>query len=118
MQVITPTIKTTDGNIEQIAKDASNANYAIDVQTVNWGFGYFPTDWSHYRALYVGKARLINLETKQVVAENGCVYRTDTNENAPTYDEMMANEAALLKTMLNKAVSYCQTKIMTEAFAL
>lgn len=118
VQVKAPAIKTTDGNIEQIANVSNSANYAIDVQTVNWGFGYFPTDWSHYRVIYVAKARLINLVTKQVIAENGCVIRQNSNENAPTHEAMLANEAALLKSMINKAVSECQKKIETETFKL
>ena len=109
-------IKTADGNIDQMAKDSSDAKFAIDVQTINWGFAYFPFDWSHYRVLYVAKARLINLETKQVVAEDGCQIYKKENENAPTYDQLMANQAALLKDMIKAATGECMAKWQVEAF--
>jgi hypothetical protein len=114
--VVSTPIKTAEGNIDQIAKDSNGARFAIDVQTINWGFSYFPTDWTHYRLFYVAKAKLINLETRQVIAEGGCKIIKKDNANAPTYDQLVENQAALLKQMINNATSECLQQMQTEAF--
>ena len=66
----------------------------------------------------IAKARLINLETKQIVAEDGCQIFKKENENAPPYDQMMANLAALLKEMIDTAKGECMTKWPAEAFKI
>ena len=105
--VTTPVAIEAD-DASQIANSTNGkAKFAIDVQTLNWSFGYFPTDWSHYRVIYTAKARLINVDTKAVIAEGFCKRIPETNANAPTYDELLANEAKVLKQELSIAASEC-----------
>ncbi|WP_157050743.1 hypothetical protein [Herbaspirillum rhizosphaerae] len=100
--------------ISASAKD--KARYVVDVQTVGWGFGYFPTDWSHYRVFYNAKARLIDAQSKSLIAEGFCKRFPTEQEGAPTYDELMANQATLLKEKLSSAMSECVTALQTEMF--
>lgn len=94
------------------------AKYVLDVQTVGWSFGYFPTDWTHYRVMYTAKARLIDTTSKSVVAEGGCSRMPDTNAGAPTYNELMADNAARLKKELSIAAGICTSQLKTEMLAL
>jgi len=114
---------------QQIAVNASNvteisaaaggaARFVVDVQTINWSFGYFPTDWTHYRVIYTAKARLINTSTKATVAEGFCKRIPESNVGAPTYDELTSNEAALLKKQLSLAVDECVKTLKAEMLTL
>jgi hypothetical protein len=118
-RVAAPPIAINDDDAKQIAATAKGkARFVVDVQTINWGFNYFPTDWTHYRVHYSGKARLIDVETNAVIAEGGCGQMPESNANAPTYDEMMANSAARLRKELGRSVALCIRSLNKEMFAL
>lgn len=118
--------KSTEQRIAVNASDVTEisaaaggaARFVVDVQTVNWSFGYFPSDWTHYRVIYSAKARLINTSTKATVAEGFCKRVPESNVSAPTYDELTANEAALLKKELSLAVEECVKTLKTEMLTL
>lgn len=111
-------ITVTADDAAQIASSLrSTADYALDVQTLNWSINYFPTDWTHYRVFYTAKARLINTQTGAVVASGFCKRIPDTNVGAPTWDELMANQAARLKSELDIAAKECIDTLKTEMLA-
>jgi hypothetical protein len=87
--------------------EAQGSRFAIDVQTVNWGFAYFPSNWTHYRVIYGATAKVVDLKTQQVVAEGSCKSMPETEANAPTYDDLLAENAARLKQELATAAKAC-----------
>jgi hypothetical protein len=95
----------------------SAASFVVDVQTTDWGFIYFPTDWTHYRIIYTAKARLIDVAGKSVVAEGYCMQNPKDNEDAPTYDELLANKASLLKGKLALIADECVGRIRDQMLA-
>lgn len=101
-----------------IAASKGSAKYVLDVQTINWSLAYFPTDWTHYRVMYVARARLIDAESRKVVAEGKCARVPDSNENAPSYDELVADKAQRLKKELQIAADGCVKSLKTEMLAL
>lgn len=118
MQVVAP-ITVTSGDAEQLASAASGkARYVLDVETVNWMFGYFPTDWSHYRVMHVANARLVDVATRKVVAQGQCKHMAESNTDAPTYDELLDNRAAALKKELSVAALECASTLKKEMLAL
>jgi hypothetical protein len=102
------TVLVTTDEAERIA-DASKASakFVLDVATINWSFIYFPTSWARYRVIYTARARLIDTEAKKVVAEGFCKRIPESDANAPTYDELVANSAAGLKSELSLATEEC-----------
>lgn len=111
------TVSTEDA--AQLASAANGqARYVLDVQTILWNFAYFPTDWTHYRVMYSAKARLIDTEKKTVVAEGVCKQIPEDNNGAPTHDELLANEATLLKQKLSDAATECVKILNTEMLAI
>lgn len=94
------------------------AKYVLDVQTMGWSFGYFPTDWTHYRVTYAARARLIDTTSKSVIAEGMCRHMPETNAGAPTHEQLLANDAALLKHELSLAATACVATLKTEMLAL
>jgi hypothetical protein len=98
MQVIATPVRIDSEEPARIAELAKGkARYVLDVRTLMWQMMYFPTDWTHYQLLYTAKARLIDVDTKNVVAEAFCKQSPESNANAPTYDDMLALNAARLK---------------------
>jgi hypothetical protein len=100
------------------AAAGGKAKYVLDVQTLVWNLLYFPTDMTHYRVIYTARARLIDTASNAVVAEGGCKRWPESNTDAPTYDQLVANNAALLKKELSIAASECVATLKTEMLAL
>ena len=76
---------------------------------------YFPFDWTHYKVQYFATARLVDASTGKVVAQAGCNIDSDDVMSAPTYNELYADNAALLKSKLQTDADKCveqMTKIM------
>jgi hypothetical protein len=109
------TVLVTTDEADRIA-DASRASakFVLDVETVNWSFVYFPTNWARYRVIYTAKARLIDTEAKKVVAEGFCKRIPESDANAPSYDDLVGNSAAGLKSELSLAAEECINSLRKE----
>lgn len=91
----------------------------LDVYTTQWMFGYFPTNWSHYKVFYAVKLRLIRASDSKVLAEGFCNRGNEQNlEGAPTYDELLANNAGLLKQRLGDLSQACGKELKDKVFVL
>jgi hypothetical protein len=114
-KVVMAPVKVTDDDIQNIISSAKGASrYLLDVQTIGWNFAYFPTDWTHYRVMYTAKARLIDADSKSVIAEGFCKQIPESNVNAPTHDELLQNNAERLKKELNAAAQECIKTLKSE----
>ncbi len=118
VQVQAAPLATNSDDIAKLAELAKGAQLIVDVQTLNWSMAYFPTDWSHYRVMYTGKVRIIDTQSRQVLAEAGCSRVPEGNAGAPSYDEMTGNGAAKLKAELTQAVNECLQKVRSQTLAL
>jgi hypothetical protein len=100
-----------DGSLTQattpreLAARYRDADLVLDVRTSNWGF--HPTAVEHYGATYDGTLRLIDARTGSVLAEGLCSQHPVPTSDGPTYDELLANDAALLKRMLGSIAESC-----------
>lgn len=83
------------------------ARYMLDVETTEWGLSTFKTDWFHYQVHYAAKARLIDVESGAVVASGVCKDAPDDKDSAPNFDQLMINNAELLKNKLSSATRDC-----------
>jgi hypothetical protein len=92
-----------------LAKVAGNQGIIFEVQTVNWGFIYFPFS-THYRATFAMRARLIDANTGKRIAQAPCAFASD-EEGAPTYDEMVADQGGRLKALLSTGTDTCFSTI-------
>ena len=118
-RLVTPPARVDAEDSSQVAAAVNGtARFVIDAQTINWSFGYFPTDWTHYHVIYTAKARLIDAQTKAVVGEGFCKHIADSDANAPTYDELLANKAARLKSELNEIAKNCVTSMKKQMLSL
>ena len=101
--------KSSSNEINDLINEYREANYILDIKTTGWGFGYFPGDWNNYYVNYSSFLRVIDTETKEIIAQGACVRMPkyeDTNK-APTYDYLVENNAQGLKNELNDSADYC-----------
>jgi hypothetical protein len=118
-RVVATPLRIDSEEPERIAALAKGkARYVLDVRTIMWQMGYFPTDWTHYRVLYTAKARLIDVDNKSVVAEAFCKQIPESNANAPTFDELLAVGAARLKAVNAANAQACASSMGRDMLAL
>ena len=101
---------------ESLSRDAGRKGVILDVETIGWMFLYFPFDWSHYKVMYTARARLIDASTGKRIAQAPCQYQSE-DKTPPTYDQLLDNKAALLKTMLATAADTCAGKMASSLYA-
>ena len=97
------------------AKSNAASGIILDVVTRGWGFNYFPTTWTRYRTGYSGIVRLIDAKSGKTIVQYTCQAGGPENADAaPTYDEMLANQAAYLKKTLNGYADTCVEKVKSK----
>jgi hypothetical protein len=107
---------TTDTmDVAQLAKQYSNADLVLDIQTINWSFWYFPTDFSHYKVMYSAKLRLIDTKHAKLIADSFCARIPEKTPDAPTRAELLDDNAAGLKKQLAMAADYCVNEFRSKA---
>ena len=92
---------------QTLAATYVGAKLLLDVKTLNWMFNYYPSDWSHYKVTYSARVRLIDTASRMAVAETMCQTVQGDDSNPPTKDQLLQNNATLLKEYLNKGVTAC-----------
>jgi len=102
-------------DVPELVSRYRDYDYVLDVKTLGWSSIYFPTDWDNYRVIYTAHARLISVDSGQVVAEQLCSHvpdYADTNQ-APSYVQL--ENGTGLKATLNKSIEYCVDHIRATA---
>ena len=89
-----------------LAQLAGNKGLVFDVDGL-YELTYVPSDWSCYRVRYLGSARLVDASTGKIVAQAPCQIEGYDIEPHPTYDELYADNAALLKSNFRTAADMC-----------
>ncbi len=84
-----------------------DSDWILDIETINWSIGYFPSDWDNYHVIYSAKLRLFDSRSKSLIAEGFCSRAPDQNESSPTYNQLLENNAEIIKSELNIAARYC-----------
>lgn len=119
MQTVATPVRIDNEDPARIAELAKGkARYVLDVRTLVWQMMYFPTDWTHYQVMYTAKARLIDVDARTVVAEAFCKQLPASNANAPTFDEMLALNAARLKSINARYAQACADSLGRDMLAL
>ena len=103
---------TKSGKIPDLRQQYGDVDVLLDVRTNRWGFGYFPTDWDHYDAVYVVSLRLIDMKTGRNLAVAKAKYVPwKKRGNAPTKDQLLSNKAERLKQAMRAAADSCLVKL-------
>ena len=90
-------------DLDTIGKIYNKGDYILDVRTTFWGFAYFPGAWTKYKILYGAHLRIIETKSKKVLAEDLYFRQDDDSSKAPTYDDLVNNNAEGIKKELRKS---------------
>ena len=96
-----------DDELNLLVSKFSNDDYILDVRTLQWAFSHFPMDWDNYRVLYSAKMKFIDVKNKKVVAEGYCKIVPEQTATSPSYDELLANKAQVIKDELKASMNKC-----------
>ncbi len=105
-------------DINTVINTYEQADLILDIKTIGWGFLYYPTHWKSYHLNYGSHLRLIDTQSKKVIAEESCRYFPEYSEDAPSYNDLVDNNAAGLKHELSKAGDYCVEFFKEKAFQM
>jgi hypothetical protein len=105
-----PAPLTNSTDTRKLASLYSVGDFVLDVQTVNWSFLYRP-NLTHYRVMYSVKVRLIDTRAAKLMAEAFCYRKDDDDRNPPTHEELLVNQASLLKTRLHDDATECADEL-------
>lgn len=115
-RVVSNELSIDGDDVDNIAEAyASTADYVVDVDPLEWGFIFRAGDLTHYDVFYKAKIRLIDTRSKASVAESACLYTSKDRPNPPTRDELLADQAARLKSELDIGVASCVERFQKEA---
>ncbi|MFT5661036.1 MAG: hypothetical protein ACI9TV_001680 [Sulfurimonas sp.] len=107
-------ITTNESDIDELVQTYDNVDYLIDTQDLLWQVVYYPFNWGTYSVRYIGTLKLIDINSKKILAQGQCQYFPDYTENAPTYDEIFLEDSKLLKQMTKEGLDVCIKKYITE----
>lgn len=106
-----------DYTVESAIATTPTAQWLVEVSTVTWGVVNFPTDWSHYRIPYVGKLRVIDVESKRIIAESVCESKQGETRS-PSIQQLATRDASLLRFYFQQAQFECADQFATKVFGL
>jgi hypothetical protein len=107
-----------DDKVEALTSSHAGVDYLVDVKTLTWMINYYPNNWSGYRVTYSARVRLIDAAAKRVVAESACSTVQGDDAKPPSKDDLLAANASLLKSFLDKGAAVCVDLVAKDLFQL
>jgi hypothetical protein len=106
-------------DLDRLARQYGGSDLILFTQTRGWSFMYFPTDWDNYRISLNVTVKLFDPKRKSVLAAADCAYAPEhaDSDEAPTQDELLADNARGLKAELQKGADHCLQKFLRDTFA-
>ncbi|WOX04411.1 hypothetical protein [Microbulbifer pacificus] len=104
--------------IATLVSEYPGADYILDVKTTGWMFNYYPADWTHYKVTYNARMRLIDSVNQSVISETLCSSVQGDDNAPPTKDDLLNEDAKLLKEYLAKASNACVEVLSKEVLML
>ena len=109
----------TPGNdLKQIIGAAPGADLVLDIRSIGWNFGYYPTHWATYWVGYGVEVQLIDTKSATVLADAKCASNTLKNAAPPSRESLTTNEARLLKDVLSSLSWNCSRQLADEEFRI
>lgn len=101
-------------DVKKLSKQYAKADILFDVQTINWSFAYFPSDWNNYRVIYSAKLRVIDTKRGKLIADGFCARVPEKTDDAPSHEQLLANGAERLKKELQLGAEHCVQELRSK----
>lgn len=90
----------------------------VEVATLDWAMVTMAPKWGKYRASYSARVRLVDAQADTVLAEGGCQFKPERYRVYYSYDEMLVNDAMLLKQRLASYAQQCADDFIARQLTL
>jgi hypothetical protein len=94
------------------------SDYVLDVRSAGWSLAYFATDNDRYWLGYDVKVQLLDAKTGRLVSNAACGAHTRDNKQRPSYVQLQASEAQLLKDITTALGWTCVSLLGKEQFKI
>lgn len=101
----------------QLAGRATNADWLLDVRTLGWSYGFPLNAKSGYVVDYRARLRVVDVATRNVLAQTECA-KTLGTERRPSVEQLMADNALLIKHYVQQAQFACTQEFARTVFGL
>lgn len=102
---------------KQIAALHPEADYVLDVDSVGWGYLYFPTDWNNYHVGYSVKVQLVAKDGR-AVSSAVCSADSKAEKEPPKREQLLADGARMVKDYTTALGWNCVQLLGAEQFKL
>jgi hypothetical protein len=93
------------------------SDLVLTVSTVSWEVRLMTSDLQRYEVVYQARLELVDARDQRVLAAGDCVGGNNESD-APTYFELVANNAAALKRLFAEAADYCTDEYRNRLFSI
>lgn len=102
VHVVSQQVPRSLNSARELADFVPADGYAMIVRTDAWGFNHLVSHWKRYRVFHVASVLLFDMASGRRVAHHQLFYEEpiEDRDDAPTRDELLAGDAALLKAKL------------------
>jgi hypothetical protein len=114
--VKTPGRWSPGATVEDLADTFGSADLVLEIGTSDWGFR--PTGLGRYGVTYDGTVRLVDTRKRAVVAEGVCASHPLDSRDAPSHEQLLANDGAALKDLMRSTKEFCLRDYRTRIFGL
>ena len=83
-----------------------------------WQIWYYPFNWGSYQMWFRASARLVRLDDAKVLWSSACVANQDTDDPAPSLDELTADKSKVLQNWVKKSTSQCAKQLANDFLAI
>lgn len=97
----------SDADMPNSDFDFRDADLALRVRTVEWSLRTSGFYRPRYTALLHMRVSLLDTRTRAVLAQGDCQDEEPKKEDAPTYEQLMADSGAVLEHQIRKASDLC-----------
>jgi hypothetical protein len=109
----------TPGNdLKQIIAAQPGADLILDIRTIGWQYAYGSTHWSSYWVSYAVETKLIDASSGKQLTHQSCSSNTQKHAVHPSREQLVENQAQLLKEVLGHLSWNCAQQIGSEEFKL
>ena len=99
----------------ELAKLHPQSDYILSVKTRGWSYAYFPTAFDRFWTHYIVETKLVDSRSGRLMSKGVCATHTRPNPIRPSIEQLLANQAQLLKDMLDASGWFCTRELAQKA---
>ena len=112
-QVAQAPIAVGPGKTDLAAAHDGKAQFIVDAMPAGSTVQYFSFDWAHYTVFFLTQVRILDVASNTVLKSGKCAVKPP-KDDPPTYDQLMADEAAGLRKLLSQGAQACVEDLLAK----